>query len=165
MTEITIRPARPEDAKGLCDVINPLIREGGTTAHRTLFDADRALHHYITPDDLISCMVAVNSDDVIVGFQSLQWREVFNLPNHSAEIGTFVSATQHKQGIGPLLFAATLENARSVGASVLDATIRADNVPGLAFYSKISFENHHIYEQVPLSDGTLVDRIQKVFWT
>lgn len=163
MTQILVRQAQSSDAQGMCDVINPLIIEGTTTAHRTLFDVERAVQHYIAPKGLISCQVAFSANR-IVGFQSLQWRDRDGLPSGSAEIGTFVAQDQHGLGIGHLLFAATLDVARKSGVTVMDATIRADNVPGLAFYSKLGFANHHVYENIPLSDGTLVDRIQKLYW-
>lgn len=163
MTQITIRPAHITDAHAMCDVINPLIVEGTTTAHRTLFDAKRAVAHYIEPEDYISCQVAVSANR-LVGFQSLQWRDRDGLPDRTAEIASFVAHDQHGRGIGHLLFAATLEAARKAKVVVIDATIRADNVPGLAFYSKLGFIDHTLHKQRPLSDGTLVDRVQKLFW-
>lgn len=163
MTQIIIRPADYSDAQGMCGVINPLIVDGTTTAHRTLFDVERAVQHYIQPVDFISCQVALSADR-IVGFQSLQWRERDGLRSGSAEIGTFVAQDQHGLGIGHLLFAATLDVAKDSGVIVMDATIRTDNVPGLAFYSKLGFQDNKVYENIPLSDGTLVDRIQKLYW-
>lgn len=72
MNDIFIRPAILQDAQGMCDVINPLIAQGTTTAHRAPFDTNRAVHHYITPSELISCQVAEDAGRII-GFQSLQW--------------------------------------------------------------------------------------------
>ena len=163
MTQIMIRPARVTDAQAMCDVINPLIVEGSTTAHRALFDAKRAVAHYIEPEDYISCQVAVSANR-LVGFQSLQWGDREGLPDRTAEIGNFVAHDQHGRGVGHLLFAATLDVAQAAGVAVMDATIRADNVPGLAFYFKLGFQDHKAYRNIPLSDGTLVDRIQKLYW-
>lgn len=163
MTHITVRPATPDDAQQVCNVINPLIEEGSTTAHRRIFDADRALSHYITPTDLISLFVA-ESESQIVGFQSLQWIDRADISDKTAEIGSFVAIGQHGRGIGHLLFSDSLEAARAADVAVMEATIRADNVPGLAYYSKIGFQDHLVHRQIPLSDGTLVDRVQKLFW-
>lgn len=163
MSKIIFRPATPQDAQGLCDVINPLIAQGATTAHRTPFDRDRAVHHYITPSDLISCQVAEDAGRII-GFQSLQWWDRENLPDHAAEIGTFVAMGQQGRGVGHLLFAATLKRAHTAGVSVMDATIRTDNAPGRAFYAKLGFRDHHVYRQVALSDGMVVDQVQTLFY-
>jgi hypothetical protein len=45
----------------------------------------------------------------------------------------------------------------------INATIRADNVGGLAFYSRLGFTDHGISRAVPLRDGTPVDRVSKRF--
>ena len=45
----------------------------------------------------------------------------------------------------------------------IDATIRADNTGGLAFYGRMGFTDYDCVAGVPLKDGTLVDRIRKRF--
>jgi hypothetical protein len=45
----------------------------------------------------------------------------------------------------------------------INATIRADNTGGLAYYAKMGFETYGITKDVPLLDGTPVDRINKRF--
>jgi len=47
------------------------------------------------------------------------------------------------------------------GVVALNATIRADNVGGLAFYSTLGFVDYAIERDVPLSCGALVDRVSK----
>ncbi len=44
MTVFT-RPATPDDANTMCGVINPIIAEGSTTAHRNSFDVARMMRH------------------------------------------------------------------------------------------------------------------------
>ena len=164
MTPLTIRPAEPEDASQMADLINDLIRLGNNTAHRTLFDGQRMLAHYIAPPDSIACHVAENNDQIL-GFQALEWSD----PNWSgpdarpkgwAMIATFVARDAHKRGIGSKLFTATLEAARSAHASAIDATIRADNLGGLRYYAKMGFNQDGLHRAVPLSDGTPVDRVR-----
>jgi ribosomal protein S18 acetylase RimI-like enzyme len=46
---------------------------------------------------------------------------------------------------------------------VIDATIRADNTGGLAFYSRQGFVDYDRLVGVPLEDGTPVDRLRKRF--
>lgn len=64
-------------------------------------------------------------------------------------------------GVATALFATTTAQARELGLSAINATIRADNVSGLAFYSKMGVEDCGIAKQLPLKDGTPVDRISK----
>ena len=61
------------------------------------------------------------------------------------------------------LFAEMLEFARTLALTAINATIRADNVGGIAFYSKQGFVDHSVTNAVPLKDGTLVDRVHKRF--
>ena len=51
--------------------------------------------------------------------------------------------------------------AQDLGLKAINATIRADNVSGLAYYTKMGFETYHRVKQVPLSDSTPVDRVKK----
>ena len=46
---------------------------------------------------------------------------------------------------------------------MIDATIRAANVPGLAYYTAMGFEDYGMLGDVPLSDGQIVDRMRKSY--
>lgn len=161
---LRIRPAIRDDAQPLLDVLNPIIEAGGTTAHQTLFDKGRLLRHYLQPPRLISCQVA-DLDGVPVGFQSLVWPddEGDPFPDGWAIVASFVRPDVAGQGVGRGLFTATRDAARDAGVAVIDATIRADNEVGLAYYRAMGFRDYDILFGVPLRDGTLVDRIRKRF--
>ena len=158
---ITVRPAIPADASQITDLINTIIKTGGTTAHQTLFDDARMLNHYLAPEDLVSCMVAYK-DDELLGFQSLKWPEPdANPPDRVwGYIASFVKEGQQGKGVGYRLFSATKSAAQSAGVNAIDATIRADNIGGLAFYEKMGFRESARFS-APLTDGTSVDRIRK----
>ena len=49
------------------------------------------------------------------------------------------------------------------GREAINATIRADNAGGLAFYTKQGFVDYGVTPAVPLADGTPVDRVHKRF--
>ncbi len=164
---ITVRPARPEDATQLVDLINTIIQAGGTTAHQTLFDNDRMMKHYLAPDLLISCQVAIE-EKTVVGLQSLEWSDPEYegpdpRPSDWAVIASFVKQGQQGKGIGQLLFNATKTAAMLAGVKAIDATIRVDNTVGLAFYEKLGFNEDGCLANIPLTDGTPVDRVRKAF--
>ncbi len=158
---ITVRPARPDDARQMAALINTIIETGGTTAHQTLFDDNRMLNHYLAPAALVSCMVAHQGDELL-GFQSLKWPEPdANPPGRVwAYIASFVKEDQQGKGVGFRLLSATKAAAHSTGVDAIDATIRADNAGGLAFYEKMGFRETGRYS-APLTDGTSVDRVRK----
>lgn len=141
-----IRSAQSADAPELAKLINEIIQIGGTTAHRTPFDADRMRNHYIAGPRTVSCMVAV-SDQGVLGFQSLarpdpEWEGDEVIPADWGIIATFTKVGGTQRGIGRALFAQTLVAARAADIPVIDATIRHENKGGQAFYSKMGFVDY-----------------------
>lgn len=159
---VTVRPATTNDAAALIGIINPIIAAGGTTAHQTPFDEARMSRHYIAPAQIIQCTVA-ERDGVVSGFQSLMWpdEEGDTFPQGWAIIASFVARSSIGHGIGQAMFAATRQAALAAGVRTIDATIRADNAGGLAYYTSLGFVDYEVLPAVPLRDGTLVDRVRK----
>lgn len=159
-----IRSATLDDAPDMTALLNEIIAIGGTTAHQTPFDEDSMLRHYIAPDDLISCHVAELENEV-VGFQWLGWPDpdFDSLPKGWAVIASFVASEAAGRGVGKRLFAATVTTAMQAGVKTIDATIRADNLSGLRYYSSVGFADYHRLTNVALSDGTVVDKARKRF--
>lgn len=155
--EIIVRPMVRDDVQGACLVLNQIIAIGGTTAHETAFDADGFVDHFLNPRDLICCHTALDAQQRVAGFQWLG-RDT-ELPEGCANIATFARVDPVFPGVGRALMAATRDGA--LGFDQINATIRADNVPGLGYYSKMGFVDHAVISAVPLADGTLVDRISK----
>lgn len=154
---VTIRPAVRSDARGMADLLNALIRLGGTTAYRQPFGAEGIASTFIEPNFGICCFCAEDGD-AIVGFQALEWADPdwpgpARLPADWAIIATFVAADRHGEGIGGRLFAATLATARAMGVRRIDATIRGENVEGLGYYDAMGFRDYRVGE----------GRISKVF--
>ena len=155
---ILIRPARLSDAQDMIDVLNPLIREGGTTAmpkELTLAEQEVFLSA-LAPRD--ACHVAVDGEDV-VGYQSIEVHPA--LPPHIADIATFVRIGEKGRGVGSRLSAASFAAAAANGFTEINATIRADNFEGLAFYTKVGFRDHSVVRAKLLATGKLVDRVSK----
>ncbi|WP_439574199.1 GNAT family N-acetyltransferase [Phreatobacter sp.] len=155
--DVIIRPAGPADAPAMADLLNAIIARGGTTAHRTPFSAERMVAHYVAPPRAISCMVA-EADGRILGFQPLEWCDPdwtgpHPLPADWAVIATFVAIGTQGQGIGARLFAATRQSAKKAGVKAIDATIRRENAGGLAFYSRMGFQDSW-------SDATVVAKLR-----
>lgn len=163
---VVVRPAELEDAPQMVTLLNAIIEKGGTTAQQSLFDDDRMIRHYLTPKRIISCQVAVEGDELL-GFQSLDWADPSYAgpnarPNDWGVIASFVKEGQQGKGVGAALFNATYNAGTAAGVVAIDATIRADNRPGLNYYEKMGFREDSRLLAVPLRDGTIVDRVRKV---
>ena len=156
-----IRPAIAQDADELCELINEIIAIGGTTAHQKPFDANRFRTHHLVGEEIICCFVAQADDGSLLGFQCLKRHH--KLPDDWGDISTFAKVGNTARGVGSALFEATSQFAREKGFTTINATIRADNSGGLRFYSKIGFVDYKVDKDIPLSDGTLVDKIAKKY--
>ncbi len=160
---LEVRPATRTDAPAMADLINAIITPGGTTAYEDPFDPAALDAEFISLPQLVSCFVA-EEDGVIAGFQSLTRAFADDpLPDNWASIATFTRIGLTQRGAGSALFAQTLRAAREAGITTIDATIRADNTGGLAFYSRLGFGDYAALRAVPLKNGTPVDRIRKRF--
>jgi len=140
-------------------IINGLIAMGDNTAHRTPFTQDRLWDHIASNTDAVSRLVAVR-DGHVLGFQYTNWADK---TAGRAYIASFMDPKAQGQGIGRALFTHTVLAAKQAGVVTLDATIRTDNVSGLAYYTAMGFVDHQMYRDVTLSDGTRVDQVQKLY--
>lgn len=154
-----IRPAGPEDAAPMAEVQNRIIRIGGTTAYQTERSME-AVREYIDGRNAICCHVAL-AEGRLIGFQAVGFWP--GLPDGWGEIGTFVDPTMQDKGAGTALFAATCCVARAAGLVAINATIRADNVRGLAFYARLGFQDYGQEPDFRLNDGQRVGRVHRRF--
>lgn len=150
--KLTARPTVPADLPALCDLFNHTVEVGGTTAHENTYDLAYFTKHYF--DDPVMVQT-VFSDDTPIGFQA-----VFETED-GLSIGSFTDQRKPMRGAGSVMFAATKAAATAGGYKWIDAKIRADNVPGLAYYSKMGFADFTVDKDVPLKNGTPMDRITK----
>jgi len=157
---LDVRPVRDEDADELAELLNEIIARGGTTALQEPFTGAALAQAYLTGPDVICCFVAVDRETGrLEGFQTLG--RYPDLPADVGDIGTFARVGGTQRGVGSALFAATRAEAKARGLAEINATIRADNVGGLTFYGRMGFADHSVMKDVPLSDGTPVDRVRK----
>ncbi|MBY3168938.1 MULTISPECIES: GNAT family N-acetyltransferase [Rhizobium] len=155
-----IRRAVSADAAELSSLLNEIILAGGTTALETPLSAAKFADWFIDGEFPLTCHVAEH-DQSLVGFQSLSLYG--DPPKGFADIATFARMNPRTPGVGTALFPATRAAAEEFGLEFINATIRADNVSGLGYYAKMGFETYDRLVQVPLQDGTPVDRIKKRF--
>ena len=157
--ELRVRPTVRADAPALADLLNEIIAAGGTTAYETPFTPAAFADAHIDGPAVITSMIAEDEDGRPMGFQILLASDKLELG--WGDIGTFARRGSAMRGIGSALFAATKAAAIAAGLNVINATIRADNSGGLAFYAKIGFVDYAVARAVPLADGTPVDRISR----
>ncbi|MBW8842374.1 MAG: GNAT family N-acetyltransferase [Sphingomonadales bacterium] len=157
--KLNVRPAARADAPALADLLNEIIAAGGTTAYETPFTPEAFADAHIDGPGVITSMIAEDGDGQPMGFQILLASD--KLGSGWGDIGTFARRGSTTRGIGSALFAATKAAAIAAGLKAINATIRADNTGGLAFYARMGFVDYAVARAVPLADGTPVDRISR----
>ena len=153
-----VRPMTVEDVPDLTALLNHTIALGGSTAYETAFDPAGFTTEFLTDPALISSVVAVAEDGSLAGFQVLYTED--DAEGRIATIASFTDQRRRFPGAGQALFPVTREAAQTGGALYIRATIRADNALGLRYYRGLGFCDHSVRPQVPLKDGTPVDRIE-----
>lgn len=153
---LTTRPVDTPDIPALAAILNEIVARGGTTARQQPMTPEAFGTHYVNGPAAICCTLVENGSEP-VGFQGLAHHP--DLAEGWADIGTYTRRDRPVPGAGRALFAATLAEARARGLTFLNATIRADNTGGLAFYRKLGFQLYATSPSVPLDDGTPVDRL------
>lgn len=157
---LTIRDAVPADAAPLCEILNFIIEVGGTTALETLLTPAEFSQVFLDGERCLACSVAAEREaESLSGFQALSRHP--DLPNDWGDIATFARLEPKTPGVGTALFAHTREKARHLGLGAINATIRADNQSGLAYYQKMGFQTYRTIPGIPLKSGTPVDRVLK----
>jgi hypothetical protein len=162
-TKLRIREAMTADTEPLCDILNTIINTGGMTALDTVLSYAKFIEYFLKGDRVLGCFVA---EDIptgrVLGFQSLILDP--DLPEAWSDIGTFTAQDPKTPGVGTALFAQTRIRTEELKLAAINATIRADNRIGLAYYAKMGFQTYKIAKGVPLKDGTPVDRISKSYF-
>lgn len=150
-----VRRATPADAPAMAAILNAVIRIGGTTAYEDELDAAYLASKTEAPG---FAHVALDAAGAVIG---TQWIEPDEDDPGLAIIASFVQPGLAQGGVGSALFPHTRAEAARRGFREIDATIRADNAGGLAYYARQGFRDFSVARGVPLKDGTPVDRVSK----
>lgn len=156
---ITVRRAGGLDAREMAELLDAIVKQGGTTAHTGKITRETILSWMARAPDRSAWHVAEDETGRILGFQFLE--PYPDLPPEACDIATFVRIGQTGLGIGSKLFDASRQAAFDLGYHWINATIRADNDGGLIYYQSRGFETYARHPNQRLPDGSLVDRVSK----
>lgn len=160
MSNIIIRPVRPDDAAGIVAFWNPIILEGKYTVFTEPFSAEdeRAYIESMSERDIFH--VAIDSEtDSIVGFQTMSPYSPLPAMHHVATMGTFVDPNYRRQGIAKKLFAISFAAAIAHGFTKISTLVRGDNPRALTVYQQQGFTIVGTAKNHAKINGQYVDEI------
>ena len=143
------RRAIPRDAAAKSAIVTRIIAIGGTTARQDPTPADIVRQDYTDGSKVIAAVV-VAVEGAVVG-----WRVRLGGGN----IGTIVHPGLQARGAGGVMFGLTAD----LVAKAEVATIRANNLPGLASYGRLGFADMGGAPECGLQDGRVVARVHRRF--
>ena len=153
-----IRDAGPEHIEGITAIYNDAVAhttaiwndETVDHANRTAWLADRRKAGY-------PVLVAVDEQDVVLGYASFgDWR-AFDGYRHTVEHSVYVRGDQRGKGLGRLLMQALIVRAQSIGKHVMVAGIEANNADSIRLHEKLGFEQVGLLKEVGMKFGTWLD--------
>ena len=159
--EIVIRNATPDDAEGIVQMWNPIIRSGLYTTFDTPFTAEEERTYIESMTDRHIFHVAERVDTKqIVGIQTCApFPSYTSAFDHVSMISTFVDMNLHRQGIAKRLFPVTFAAARERGFEKFFTYVRADNVKGLTTYLSQGFRIVGTAQNHAKINGRYIDEI------
>ncbi|MEL6608751.1 MAG: GNAT family N-acetyltransferase [Pseudomonadota bacterium] len=150
----TARKMTHDDVAACVAILNHTIELGGTTAHEEVMTEADFRDHYCDEPPVNNVVI---QDGRVVGFQA-----AFDVGDGLYSIGSFTDQKTPARGAGRALFDKTLSDCQARGGVAILAKITADNVPGLAYYTKMGFQD---WKTVPddhtRRTGEKVDRVIK----
>ncbi|MEO0945592.1 MAG: GNAT family N-acetyltransferase [Pseudomonadota bacterium] len=154
-----VLPAGSLHAREMADLLNAIIRLGGTTALTTeVTSADLKAQMAADPGQS-AWHVSEDMQGHVLGFQYIVPDP--SLPEGAVDIATFVKPGKNGMGIGSALFEKTKSAARSMGYTWINANIRSDNESGLTYYRSRGFEPYATLPNVRLASGLVVEKTLK----
>jgi GNAT superfamily N-acetyltransferase len=158
--DIKIRPVAHDDAEGVLEVLNSVVRERKYSSFAKILAVEEERQFIASLGERSGLFVA-ELDGRIIGFQTIEPFATYNTPSmdHVGIMGTFVHADFRGQGIGRQLAEASLQFAQEKGYEKVVIYVRASNKAAQEFYQKRGFVPKGTLEKQVKIDGEYDDEI------
>lgn len=133
-----LRCATLADARQLAELLNTIIKAGGTTALTTPLTRAEMEGWIGSNPAQNAFLIAENNAGEALGFQAIGPR--IGLPPEACDIATFTRKGKAQLGIGSALFVQTQIAAKALGYSWINAAILTQNEGGQIYYQSRGFE-------------------------
>jgi L-amino acid N-acyltransferase YncA len=152
----SIRPARPIDAPAIAAIYNQGIAEHSSTFETTLRSAEDMLER-IQAAARFPVLVAVDSNDVVLGWAGLSPYRARSCYSGVAEFSIYIDAQARGRGAGKLLLNGLIEEASTLGYWKLLSRVFPFNAASRALCRTCGFREVGVYEKHAKLDGSWLD--------
>jgi len=161
---ISIRPARLDDARAICDIYNQGIEDRVATLETRLRSAEEQ-HDWLEARDERHPVLVAEDEDRVVGWGSLNVFNSRSAYDHVTEFSIYVARSSRGAGVGSALLDKLMEAARAIGYHKMVLAAFHWNTSGIALYERAGFRHVGVYREQGLLDGRWVDTVvmEKVF--
>ncbi len=136
MSELLIRPARPEDAEGIWQIFHEVVQGGDTFAFAPETPREEALHLWC---DYPRATFVAESGGVVVGSYFIKDNQP-GLGAHVCNAGYMVAPGARGLGVGRAMCAHSFEEARRLGYTAMQYNIVvATNTGAVALWQSMGF--------------------------
>jgi ribosomal protein S18 acetylase RimI-like enzyme len=157
--DIKIRPVTLDDAEGVLEVLNSVVRERKYSSFDRILTVEEE-RQFITSLGERSGFFVAELDGRIVGFQTIEPFAAYTpAMDHVGIMGTLVHADFRGQGIGHQLAEVSLKFAQEKGYEKAVIYVRASNRSAQAFYWKLGFVPKGTLEKQVKIDGEYDDEV------
>ncbi len=138
--EFHVRQATIMDAKGVADVLNSVIAEGGLTIFNKPFSESEE-RNFIASLESRRALFVAEAGGEIVGVQALDlFSDHSSAVSHVAGMGTWLRKDVRGHGLGRLLAEQSFRFAREHGYRKIVIQVLASNHRALRFYQGLGFQ-------------------------
>ena len=157
--DIKIRPVTLDDAEGVLEVLNSVVRERKHSSFNRILTVEEERQFIASLGERSGFFVA-ELDGRIIGFQTIEpFATYTSAMNHVGIIGTFVHADFRGQGIGRQLAEASFKFAQEKGYEKAVIYVRTSNKAAQEFYQKLGFVPKGTLEKQVKVDGKYDDEV------
>lgn len=143
-----IRHATPDDLPTILAIYNDAVAHTTAIWNETLVDLDNRRDWFETRIRGGFPVLVAARDEQTLGYASYGPFRAFDGFRHTAELSIYVDQNARGLGLGRLLLARLIEEARQRGIHVLIAGIEADNAASIALHRAHGFEDAGTLKQV-----------------
>lgn len=156
MSDLTIRPAMPDDLVAINDIYNYFVLHSTSTYQEEAEPIEGRRAWFGRHGAAYPVIVAV-SDRTVVGWGSLSPFHVRSAYRRTVENSVYVRHDRHRRGIGRALLSDLIARARSIGHHSIIGLIDADQAASIALHVKAGFTQAAHLRQVGFKFGRWLD--------